>query len=613
MANNSAIEKDKLSSYQRLVLVCNGIPAETEEDVEYDSARAAFLAAIRWPLNQWIPGFLIDPTGFFYYKKRPAGVVCLTSFPFNDRPSTRITSRTFPSFLRFHGIPEGPSKERNALLAALTNLLKKQKYSVRETLLTQLKATDVHATNFLVHKVIVDGEKNLFFDPSSKRAPFVPIALTSHYNVFKKRKALTNRYLSEIIHEPTDTENRSYWPPRLPTKTLLYYRRSNATQFQAVGWDTALASKQYDTDCPVKALLCCDRPAAVPANAAAWLFHMTGGELELLDRFARRLACAASPNPCSRNATVICTRHNAQALIHILTLVYGPLLCSYNGKIRDSADLPLPTFNQLSTPNRLADLYLQQATGKGVCLVRDFPVSDTAKPVVNKLLRGNRIQIEIPYFPKQNLHSRIHFFCISQDYDRALKLSRNLKAELLDFSAAELPASELPALSAEDIAWLRMVLLPYGLTEREPKPKKRTPAKHPDWVEEFLHGYCEIEPGACFDRHDIYDAYCQCYRYLHPGTEPPLTEGRFVKAAKQMLGKGTLSNVEYRKVRSRQRWYFVGLMPYIPANPDHDPVPPPIDSFTAHLQAIHDAASFKISLPPGMKVGVSSLPSCKDE
>lgn len=165
----------------------------------------------------------------------------------------------------------------------------------------------------------------------------------------------------------------------------------------------------------------------------------------LLDRFTRRLAYAASPNPCDRNATVICTRHNAQALLAVLTRVYGPLLCFFNGNIRASADLPLPTLDQLCTPGRLADFYLQQAAGRGVCLVRTFPVSDTAKPVVNKLLNGGRIQVTVPNFPKQNLYNRTHFFCVSQDYNRALKLS-----------------------------------VPYGLAEHRPKTEKNTPEKHPD-------------------------------------------------------------------------------------------------------------------------------------
>ena len=131
---------------------------------EYNESLNAFLQAINWPQYQTPPQCLVFPLGYFYYKKRPAGICSLLPFPFGRHQSYRVTNRTFPSLLRCQGMPEGPTEERNALLFTLKKLLQQYPYSVRDKLMTDIiRTVPNNVAYFLNFNVYVTSEKNLFY------------------------------------------------------------------------------------------------------------------------------------------------------------------------------------------------------------------------------------------------------------------------------------------------------------------------------------------------------------------------------------------------------------------------------------------------------------------
>ena len=171
-----------------------------------------------------------------------------------------------------------------------------------------------------------------------------------------------------------------------------------------------------------------------------------------------------------------------------------------------------------------------------------------------------RISISIPGFPKQTLLNRNHIIVASSNPEKAARLSKDLKAPLLDFSKHELPVNlPISDLSDEDLNWLRCAFLPYGLADK-PQQSNRVKSHSVSWVEEFLRDCCALESGTLCDRHDFYTAYCACYSARFPGKYPPLTLGRFCKAAKMLLGKGIYRDASYHKVRNDQKMHFDGIV-----------------------------------------------------
>lgn len=351
-------------------------------------------------------------------------------------------------------------------------------------------------------------------------------------------------------------------------------------------------------------------PDHVPPGAATWLFQLTDGDVAQVDRLAELLSRAASPAPDDSNMTVVCSRENSELLKTLFSQVLSPLVLTSGPKPSERTGSSLPSLNQFCRTSSLLQLYDAQGMGQGVAFVRDIEVSDTARPILKKLLTGKSIALSSPYLPKQYLYNTTHFICISQDPQKARKLSQSLKVPLIDLSSSEIPLCSPPELSPKDIAWLRSVFLPYGLAERKTavKPEK-TPAPS-DWVYEFLSEFCSVKPDSRCHRKTLYSAYAACYRHTHPGLEPPLTQGRFVKAVKPYLGKGEFRHVSYRKIRSEQKMYFVGLTcpAELPA-PASVPDETHTDPFTVYLETIHSMRP-SFSLQSNLQVKVS-LPSGK--
>lgn len=581
----------------------------------YSTALHDYCAAISYTLDL-LPACLDNPLAHFYsLKGRRNCIFAYEPFPYAIWDSTKVSKRTFPSLLRYCEIPDGPSDLRDVLFDALRKLVQDYPYNERDILMKEIIRKNPLFAQFLWQNVIVSPEHNLFcfFKSPTFHSFFEYIPMLSANLPIPKavNKSVLKRYLSIVARE-TDQQNQQCQPEDpFPAKSLLFYGGVPNRKFQLLSYESGFViSDLQEPLFPVKALPYLKAPDHVPTGAATWLFHLTGGDVEQVDRLAELLARASSPAPSDTNMTVVCSRENSELLKTLFGHVLSPLILTSGPKPSERAGSSLPSLNQFCRTTNLLQLYSAQGMGQGVAFVRDIEVSDTARPVLKKLLTGKSIALSSPYLPRQYLRCKTHFICISQDPQKARKLSQSLKVPLIDLSSSEISLESPQELTPKDISWLRSVFLPYGLAERKTavKPEK-TPAPF-DWVYEFLSEFCSVKPDSRCHRETLYSDYAACYRHTHPGLEPPLTQGRFVKAVKPYLGKGELRHVSYRKIRSEQKMYFVGL-----ACPDELPVPAPVpdethtDSFTAHLEAIHSMRP-SFSLKSNLQVKVS-LPSGK--
>lgn len=578
----------------------------------YRTARDNYLSAVSYhPFP--LPPCLDYPWVYFYSRKGHRNLIyTYQPFLYGTWYSKKVSKRTFPSMLRYCNIPDGPPDLRDALFDAMLKLVQDFPYSERDTLMQELWRTNQSFAEALLH-VAVSSEHNLFLPAflllRASHFQYAPM-LSVHFSIPPSvSKAVAKRYLSIVSRGPTEREYLPQWEVPLSPKSVLFYSDLSGLEVQSLSYHSGFVTANLPAPVfPVKMLPYLNVPDQVPPGAADWLFHLTGGDTELVNRLAELLARAASPVSSGKNMTVICTRENPDVLKALLSEALSPLVLTSGPRPSSRAGSSLPSLNQFCRISGLTQLYFAQGAGQGVAFVRDIEVSDTARPVLNKLLAGKPVALSPPGFPKQYLYCKTHFICISQDPQRARSLSRSLRVNLIDLSAYEIPLRSPPELSAKDAAWLRSVFLPHGLTELKTAAKPEKAPAPSDWVYEFLSIFCSVDPGSMCHREDLYTAYAAYYRHTHPGLEPPLTQGRFVKAVKPYLEKGAFRHVSYRKIRSEQKMYFVGL-----ACPAELPAPAPApdkthtDAFTAHLEAVHSARP-RFSLTPNIQAKVR-LPS----
>lgn len=91
--------KHKTNSFCKRLQRVSAAAIQQHNFDEYNESLYAFLQAINWPQYQTPPPCLVFPLGFFYYKKRPAGICSLFPFPFGRHQSYRVTNRTFPIYI----------------------------------------------------------------------------------------------------------------------------------------------------------------------------------------------------------------------------------------------------------------------------------------------------------------------------------------------------------------------------------------------------------------------------------------------------------------------------------------------------------------------------------
>ena len=528
----------------------------------YMDALDNYCRATSYPINA-LPPCLCDPLLFFYTRKYTKFLFCADGFWFANTISYRVTQRTFPALLRNLGFAEGPAYLRYCLLEELDRLVRKYPYSERDLFSKKAFKIDHIYTAYIETNLKVSSRQNLYV-PLLSNGVSSWFALFPYSTIFSPRfersplysKSFMRQYLGAIARSPRKNAVDDYV---FPDDCLIFFNDSahpdskyyiltpqSAPMFQAVETPFLLPTKVL----PFEALA-----HKIPTSAVAWLFQLTGGNIELLDQLAALLARAASP-ASRKKVSVLCSTQNLNVLLDFLCAILHPLV--------SSCTLTRPQFfmslNNYCQASGLQRLFIEQESGAGIVFAKDTAISDTARPTLNKLLTGRPIPISVPGIPKQTLYNRNHIIIVSSNPEKAARLSKDLKAPLLDFSKHELPVN-LPVsdLSDEDLQWLRCAFLPYGLVD---KPQQSSCAKTPtvSWVEEFLRDCCALESGVLCDRHDFYTAYCACYSARFPGKQPPLTLGRFCKAAKMLLGKGIYHDASYHKVRNDQKMHFDGIV-----------------------------------------------------
>lgn len=528
----------------------------------YKNALYNYLQAVKRPIN-CIPNCLQYPLLFFYTKKRNKFLFFIDGFRFANSFSYRITPRTFPSFLRFLGFPEGPLHLRNCLLEELDAFVRKYPYKERDLFTKKAFANAPEYTEILENRLVISPQKNLYLpklvNRNTKDRALFPYSTVLSGNFEKPQKfsnAFMKQYLGALVKDPRNNAI-SYPLFPLPNDCLVFFNGTeNSTEnYRLLVPQSAPRFNPIQQPIfPTKILLFNNLPQKVPAGAASWLFQLTGGSTVLLEQLASLLASAASPTS-SKKISVLCSTQNADILLDFLCVVLEPLISvSQRNRIHE-----LRSINNYCRASGLRELFVGQETGSGVVFVNDNAISDTARLTLKKLLSGRPVSISVTGFPRQFLHNRNHFICISSVPEKAERLSKDLKATLLDFSKNEIPARiPIKDLSDEDIQWLRCVFLPYGLLDIQPKTTA-TKIQTTAWVEEFLKDCCLPQKGILRNRHDFYAEYCACYTAKFPGKKPPLTKGRFVKEVRYLLDKGICRGARYQKIRKEQKMYFVGI------------------------------------------------------
>lgn len=562
----------------------------------YMSALDDYLQEVNF-CNTPLPACLQNPLAYFYCRKRI--IFSYDSFLYGRWQTFRVTFKTFPPFLRYWNIPIAKPEQCRNLLNALTALVQKYPYSEKDIWMKKIMQYDQHMAELLLQTRFSIHQHNLFFLASGKLFSWAPILFWDFSCFQSVPTSFIKNFFTAIINSQKDAGEQKTLLPEQPC--VIFYSGSLHPKFCAVTYQAALEKTDIPAlPFPTKALPYLRQPQSVPPNAAAWLFHFTGGDLTLVDRFALFLARASSPVPKGKQMTILCSRENAEELKAFLQQLLGPDFIAKDGKPAGS-DGTLPSLNRLCQKSSLENLYREQNLGKGIVFAGDRPVSDSKRTTVKKLLESKKVSLSSKYLPKQNLYNTLHIVSISKEPGTAYRLSTSFSVELLDFSPHEIPCRALPELEHQDIAWLRTVFLPFGLTDPRRASKRQKTTASSDWVEEFLTQYCAVSAGNLCDGMTLYAAYDAFYRQMHPGLKTPLTKICFVKRVKTFIGKKAFKQVSYHKVRADQHWYFDGFV--CPVELPTPPPPKPISAFSAHLDEIHQTR-LKLSLSPNMQVKV---------
>ena len=555
----------------------------------YKDALDNYCRATHYPVSA-LPPCLCDPLLFFYTRKHTKFLFYTDGFRFAGTISYRVTHRTFPSLLRDLGFAEGPIDLRHCLLEELDKLVRKFPYTEREAMCKKAFKLDHDYTAYIEKNLRVSSCKNLYV-PQLSNVHSGGVALFPYSTILSPRfkrpsafsRSFMRQHLSSIVRDPKANAVNDYV---FPDDCLIFANDSvsSGSSFHILTPQSAPMFQSVETPLllPTKMLFFDVLPPKIPAGAVAWLFQLTGGNLDLLDQLAALLARAASP-ASSKKVSVLCSTQNLDILLDFLCAVLYPLVSpDMHAQLHSPKSL-----NNYCRVSGLQRLFIDQESGAGVFFANDTAVSDSARPILKKLLSGHPISISVPGFPKQTLCNRNHIIVVSSNPEKAARLSKALKVPFLDFSKYELPVN-LPVsdLSDEDLNWLRCAFLPYGLVD---KPQQSNRIKFPSvsWVEDFLKDCCALQSGTLCDRHDFYADYCACYTARFPGKQPPLTLGRFCKVAKDLLDKGIYRGASYHKVRTDQKMYFDGIVCIKdPSDIRPDPQATLLGRFKIHIKQI---------------------------
>lgn len=526
---------------------------------------------------------------------------------------TRLLSpKTFSSFLsNACGLSGAPSPARNEFYHALVEYVSRFPYSRRDKLFKDiLEKAHAHSAAITIHlcqNFLLTPDKNLIYptgaatDDQGRRCfPWQPYLIPDDTPPPGVSSVLLKKYFSAVTDQPRERELLDIPCRPVPPHTILYYGFQSKGDFCQISCDPDTHDFSLKTIPPpsgnVKVLSYQRPPIDVPEATSSLLSHLTGQNIPLANQLFSLFSCLFDPVP---GATIVCAPQNSVALTSFLSQAFHSNLCGLTFQIKPAKGgqqvSPLPSLNQIVHASCLRQLYNSQFQGYAGVLVRDLPVADRNRNLVRKLLHGDPIPLASRWLPTQHYRNTLHFICISDNLTRAKRLSKQWKATLIDLSNCELPCTEPVLLSKEDRSWLQTTAVMYGLKLRcgyvPSLPTDESIFDTDDGVEHFLTHSCFIATGAYCNGYELYDAYAAYYRSTHHGRAPLLTKIRFVKRAKQFLGRKSLAHVGYRWLRPRPgakpRWYFTGLGLPLDPPPPPEPALPEEDPFLSYLKKIH--------------------------
>lgn len=596
------------AQYQRYCAMCQNEQVFNNIISRYWSALSVYCSSVNL---QYYPqvDFLASPLSFFYIKKYKIGkqdeyrVFSSFSIYYPDQSSgkkkyiNQITCDTYKYLFLAYGLPVAADSVMFELFNALKDLLIIFQKDRIITLLNQMAQHSPSDTQAVLNLIsVLNG--NIYVQDIGKLGRIfehVPILSFPSYKLPSSiPKTLLKKYLKEYTKYVKLTNGDEHIANDFACSKILY-NYENATIYQVESGTTEnlpyqIQLSQTPLPYPQKLIQFNGHPSSVPVDTVEFLSCLAGDSKDVTDRLAAILAKAASAEYGyhAKRVAIICTRINATNFLMFLYGIFNDIYIEnfYNGN-REIENEPisklLPSINSYCTCSGLEFLYKMQGLGKGVLVVNDKLISDRALPTAKKLLFGEKVPVKTKDFPVQNLVSNLFFFVLSEDPKQSKKLSKQLNCDFLDLTNFERfwPNVSLP----EDVVkWFRTAFLLHGLRILDNPPTKAKIFRSSDYLETFIKNYCHHGSGEMCSREELYNAYKQFYRSYVCNSEPKLTIGRFTKAVNSLIKSD--DKVMYKKIRSTQRRYYIGLScsEIFPKQPSECP-----QIFREYIEEIHES------------------------
>lgn len=534
--------------------------------VQYQQDLASYLQEIE--IVQ-CPNALAYPLLFFYSQRSSRSIFTIIPFQYGEfRKSKELTRKTFPSFLvNYCNIRYVKGTKSTALYNALCRLIQDYPYNKLEMIINRLKDYNLQFALLLQTSLLFrfSSTGNLYFDTQilnpnqfdtehryqpifkfviPKDVPYVLVkSLFRELYAVHHKSGNSQGTLKE--YATTQIEN-IFGNPGATHRSSVHYS-FEVDQFIK----TPLQSNKNYTAIKQVPVSRSNTISTVPEGVLHFLQSECGNNIGIVNQFSMFLSLSMSPS--EGGATILCTQ-NPALLRNLLANVMG---ISPNIPTFGKRSL---SFNMLSKSSWQQYLFVFQEQGLGIAFIADTIPSDPNLSTIKKLLKGKQIRLKTPIFPTQHYQNKIHFVCITSDPKKAFTLKDRLKADLIDFSATEVPSNENMAhFTEQDFHWFRTSFLLHGLKLRTIRatgiditPQDTAPER-PDIEENignFLAECCQYDAGAFCNTEDVYDSYSYYISATQNGRSAPMQKRTFNKRLRELLKQNQrLKSVEY--VRSR--------------------------------------------------------------
>lgn len=628
---------EKPTPFQRLQKVSEvfrTLDSSASHPAAFNDARGRYCQTISalFPGSSSIPILLKNPAIFFYMRR---GKLYFAFPPLSSTaPKPRVvTPESLSDYLTDAAEAPLPDGLCRALCQALYQYLTDYPRDTMEKIIDQIRPKQPGFAAFLdverFSKLFyVDSRNNLFFDTAawspahleerraSRYQPVLPLLLRlSDYTDARLPyipQRILRQYFRQIIQ---DRKTLKLETVRLPEPSLSVIQRLGT--LHTIRYDRAsgiflqcfVPQKErvlLETK-GIRSNLLPD-PAPAPAAVAAWCRGFFGREPGMMDRFALCLSGLVSMS--EHGLTVFYAPQNKETLQQMLQ---GTFLDS-------SVSLPRSaTLNGVLKQAQMQALYTGQAELRSVVFLRDLLPSEQNLPRLRRIFGGKTLSVKSGILPLQKYQNRLSFVCVTDSWSRAAALKKQLRARVIDLSAAEAEPVPPGTLDKEDLLWFRTAFLLYGLKLRtladapEDRPNPDTaalPKAQAEEMEQFWAACCMLRPGVFSSTEEVFACY---QRFLAASASSGgLTKIRFNKEFRKWLELRGLRAVTYtRRHCSRQQtslWGYRGLAltPPPPSSAPAVPPPPcPQDPISTRLEEI---SRYRIQSDGSLEVRVREIP-----